>query len=135
MCACVYRRAWSRHQLLGANSSLDNTAVATHQCCHGCTIKTHTIKTHRQPCTCKRTLKSSLEVSASFLPLSPSLSVYFHFIEEPNTHTLLFTQAIFTHSLPRILHVFLFVSCQCVLTHWLIEWSAPGSCCVEGTPP
>lgn len=48
MCACVYRRVQSRHQLLGANSSLDNPAVATHQCCHGCMIKTHTIKTRAQ---------------------------------------------------------------------------------------
>lgn len=106
MCVCLQARARSRHQLLGANSSLDNTAVATHQCCLGCTIKTHTSRkrAHRQPCTCKRTLKPAV-VFRSLCVFSPRLSVFFCAFEEPSTQTLLFTQAIFTYSLPHVLHM------------------------------
>lgn len=38
---CLYKQGQSRHWALSANSSLDNTAVATHRRCLGCRVKMH----------------------------------------------------------------------------------------------
>ena len=47
--ACVCRQSQSGYQPFSrANGSLDNTAVATHQCCLGCRVKTHRRDAHTQ---------------------------------------------------------------------------------------